>query len=49
MGDSFESSLFKSTYQRVFAKDDNQFLKQGYNAILEIKVTSRHDRTLKLK
>lgn len=37
MGDSFNSSLFKQTYQRVFAKDANNDLKMAFNATLEIK------------
>uniref|UniRef100_A0AAF5PU80 Protein transport protein SEC23 n=1 Tax=Wuchereria bancrofti TaxID=6293 RepID=A0AAF5PU80_WUCBA len=38
MGDSFKSSLFKQTYQRVFEKDCNGFLKMGFNATMEVKV-----------
>lgn len=37
MGDSFNSSLFKQTYQRVFATDPKNDLKMGFNALLEIK------------
>jgi len=37
MGDSFNSSLFKQTYQRVFAVDPQNQLKMGFNATLEIK------------
>lgn len=40
MGDSFDSSLFKTSFQRVFTKDDRQNLKMAFNGILEIK-TSR--------
>lgn len=40
MGDSFDSSLFKTSFQRVFAKDDKNQLKMAFNAILEVK-TSR--------
>ena len=40
MGDSFDSSLFKASFQRVFTKDSAQNLKMAFNAILEIK-TSR--------
>lgn len=36
MGDSFNSSLFKQTYQRVFEKDGNGFLKMGFNATMEV-------------
>ncbi|XP_070493724.1 protein transport protein Sec23A [Chironomus tepperi] len=37
MGDSFNSSLFKQTYQRVFATDAKNDLKMGFNATLELK------------
>jgi protein transport protein SEC23 len=37
MGDSFNSSLFKQTYQRVFLVDEKNELKMGYNATLEVK------------
>ncbi|KAI1285564.1 Protein transport protein Sec23A [Halotydeus destructor] len=40
MGDSFDSSLFKTSFQRVFTKDDKNNLKMAFNAITEIK-TSR--------
>ena len=40
LGDSFESSLFKTSFQRVFTKDDKNNLKMAFNAILETK-TSR--------
>lgn len=40
MGDSFNSSLFKQTFQRVFAKDPKGDLKMAFNATLEVK-TSR--------
>ncbi|VDK45353.1 unnamed protein product [Anisakis simplex] len=38
MGDSFNSSLFKQTYQRVFEKDASGSLKMGFNATMEVKV-----------
>ncbi|XP_017779684.1 PREDICTED: protein transport protein Sec23A isoform X2 [Nicrophorus vespilloides] len=37
MGDSFNSSLFKQTFQRVFAKDPKGDLKMAFNATLEVK------------
>lgn len=37
MGDSFNSSLFKQTFQRVFAKDSNDHLKMAFNGTLEVK------------
>lgn len=40
MGDSFDSSLFKTSFQRVFTKDEKKNLKMAFNAIIEVK-TSR--------
>ncbi|XP_073433959.1 protein transport protein Sec23A isoform X1 [Dendrobates tinctorius] len=40
MGDSFNTSLFKQTFQRVFAKDAQGNFKMSFGGILEIK-TSR--------
>ena len=40
MGDSFDSSLFKTSFQRVFTKDANKHLKMAFNGVLEVK-TSR--------
>ncbi|XP_059095381.1 protein transport protein Sec23A-like isoform X2 [Tigriopus californicus] len=37
MGDSFNSSLFKQTFQRVFVKDANDHFKMAFNATLEVK------------
>lgn len=37
MGDSFNSSLFKQTFQRVFVKDDKDNFKMAFNATLEVK------------
>lgn len=37
MGDSFNSSLFKQTFQRVFAKESKTDLKMAFNATLEVK------------
>lgn len=39
MGDSFDSSLFKTSFNRIFAKENDQ-LKMAFNAVVEIK-TSR--------
>jgi len=44
MGDSFNSSLFKQTYQRVFTKDSKGDLKMAFNANIEVKCS----RELKL-
>ena len=40
MGDSFNTSLFKQTFQRVFSKDSFNNLYMGFNGTLDIK-TSR--------
>lgn len=40
MGDSFNSSLFKQTFQRVLARDHENNLKMAFNANVEVK-TSR--------
>lgn len=37
MGDSFNSSLFKQTFQRVFARDQKNDLKMAFNATMEVK------------
>ena len=37
MGDSFDSSLFKQTFQRVFSKDANDHFKMAFNATMEVK------------
>ena len=38
MGDSFNTSLFKQTFQRVFAKDQKNEFKMAFGANIEIKV-----------
>lgn len=39
MGDSFNTSLFKQTWQKVFAKDSHgQHFKMAFNGSFEIKV-----------
>lgn len=40
MGDTFDSSLFKTSFQRVFTKDNEGHLKMVFNATLDVK-TSR--------
>ncbi|XP_045502366.1 protein transport protein Sec23A isoform X2 [Colias croceus] len=37
MGDSFNSSLFKQTFQRVFAKDQKGDYKMAFNGTMEVK------------
>lgn len=43
MGDSFNTSLFKQTFQRVFTKDAQGQFKMGFGGTLEIKVKSGID------
>ena len=39
MGDSFNTSLFKQTWQKVFAKDSHgQHFRMAFNCSFEIKV-----------
>ncbi|GIY89429.1 hypothetical protein CEXT_680912 [Caerostris extrusa] len=45
MGDSFNSSLFKQTFQRVFTKDPKGEFKMAFGASLEVK-TSRELKAL---
>ena len=40
MGDSFSTSLFKQSFIHVFDTDEQGALKLGYNAKIEIKVSS---------
>ncbi|KRZ95361.1 Protein transport protein Sec23A [Trichinella sp. T8] len=40
MADSFDSTLFKQSFQRVFEKDQVGMLKMGFNATLEIKTSN---------
>jgi protein transport protein SEC23 len=40
MGDSFNSTLFKQTFQRVFNRNEKNELKMAFNATVEVK-TSR--------
>ena len=48
MGDSFNTSLFKQTWQKVFAKDSHgQHFKMAFNGSFEIKVgTHAHTHVL---
>lgn len=36
MTDSFSSSLFKQSFQKVFEKDENGHLKMAFNATMEV-------------
>lgn len=38
MGDSFNTSLFKQTFQKVFEKDSKGEFNMAFNAVMEIKV-----------
>ena len=38
MGDSFNTSLFKQTFQRIFSKDFNGNFRMAFGATLEVKV-----------
>ena len=38
MGDSFNTSLFKQTFQRVFSKDAKGEFKMAFGATVEVKV-----------
>uniref|UniRef100_A0A914HCX9 Protein transport protein SEC23 n=1 Tax=Globodera rostochiensis TaxID=31243 RepID=A0A914HCX9_GLORO len=40
MADSFDSTLFKQTFQKVFEKDADGSLKMTFNASLEVKVSN---------
>ena len=48
MADSFCSSLFKQSLQRVFDKDKRQEYKMAFNAVFEVK-TSRELKGKPLK
>ncbi|XP_052057869.1 protein transport protein Sec23A-like isoform X1 [Mytilus californianus] len=39
MSDSFNSSMFKQTFQRVFSKDGQQEFKMGFGATVEVKTS----------
>ena len=41
MGDSFNSTLFKQTFQRAFDKDAQGRLKMGFNATMEVSLFSK--------
>ena len=38
MGDSFKTSMFKQTFQKVFSKDDQGDYLMAFNASVEVKV-----------
>ncbi|KAJ1664806.1 GTPase-activating protein S23 [Coemansia sp. RSA 1646] len=39
LADSFVTTIFKQSFQRVFAKDDQDQLRMGFNATLEVQTT----------
>ncbi|KAI9500626.1 GTPase-activating protein S23 [Coemansia spiralis] len=39
LADSFVTTIFKQSFQRVFAKDDQEQLQMGFNATLEVQTT----------
>ena len=41
MGDAFNTSLFKQTFQKIFARDNKDEYRMNFDATLEVKVTIR--------
>jgi hypothetical protein len=41
MGDSFNTALFKQSFQRVFSKDQKSEFKMAFGATLEVKVRKK--------
>ena len=39
MGDSFDTALFKQSFQRVFSKDAKDEFKMAFGANIEVKVS----------
>jgi len=42
MADSFNTSLFKQTFQRVFSKDVKNEFRMAFSGNVEVKVSSRN-------
>ena len=40
LSDSFNTAIFKQSFTRLFVKDEDGFLKMGFNAVMEVQ-TSR--------
>ena len=38
LADSFNMSIFKQSFQRVFAKDEQGHLRMGFNATFDVQV-----------
>lgn len=47
MGDSFNTSLFKQTFQRVFSKDYNGDFRMAFGGVLEVKVSAAAATTMR--
>lgn len=41
MGDAFNTSMFKQTFQKVFAKDHKNEYKMSFGATIEVKVITK--------
>lgn len=39
MSDSFDTSIFKQSFQRIFLKDEQHHLTMGFNATFDVQVT----------
>ena len=48
MGDSFNTSLFKQTFQKVFAKDNKNEYRMNFGATVEVKVNSSSKKKRKV-
>ena len=42
MGDSFNTSFFKQTFQKVFAKDNKNEYRMNFGGTLEVKVNDEN-------
>lgn len=43
MGDSFNTSLFKQTFQKVFAKDNKNEYRMNFGGTIEVKVNNENE------
>lgn len=43
MGDSFNTSLFKQTFQKVFAKDNKNEYRMNFGGTIEVKVNNGNE------
>jgi len=44
MSDSFNTSLFKQTFQKVFSKDNKNEYRMNFGATVEVKVKPKKQR-----